>query len=54
MDRITLFRAFDQDGAMLIGWEMSDGMTFIEAVGLLEVVKLSMNEKFRNGEWEDG
>lgn len=54
VDRITLHKSIDADGELLIGWEMSQGMTFIEAVGLLEAIKLSMNERFRNGEWEDG
>lgn len=53
VDEITLFKAIDDDGDLLIGYEMSEGMTFIEAVGLLEAIKLSMNERFRNGEWED-
>lgn len=53
VDEITLFKAIDDDGDLLIGYDMSEGMTFIEAVGLLEAIKLSMNERFRNGEWED-
>lgn len=52
VDEITLFKAIDDDGDLLIGYEMSEGMTFIEAVGLLEAIKLSMNERFRSGEWE--
>ncbi|MGP6175430.1 hypothetical protein [Corynebacterium sp. A21] len=51
--RITITQAIDPDGELLIGWEISEGATFLEVVGLLEAIKLSMNERFRNGEWED-
>lgn len=53
VDRLTLFRAVDENGELLIGWDMTEGMTFIEAVGLLEAIKLSMNERFRAGEWSE-
>lgn len=53
VDEITLFKAIAEDGELLIGWDMSEGMTFIEAIGLLEAVKLSMNERFRNDEWAE-
>lgn len=53
VDRITLFKAIDENGEMLIGYELTEGMTFIEAVGLLEAIKLSMNERFRSGEWSE-
>lgn len=53
LDRITITKSIDPTGDLLIGWDMSEGMTFLEAVGLLEAIKLSMNERFRRGEWAD-
>lgn len=53
LDRVTLFKAIGDNGELLTGYTISEGMTFIEVVGLMEACKLSMNEMFRNGEWDE-
>lgn len=42
--RIEITQYIDKDGELIVDWEASDGLSFVEMIGLVEMTKLSMHE----------
>lgn len=45
VSRIEIEHWIDDDGEMQLSYGTSDGMSFLEIIGLLEMAKLTVNEE---------